>query len=414
MNKEVFISNRRRLIDKIEDNSIVILFGGEAKYKTADEKYPFTPNRNFYYLTGIDEEKHVLVISKYNSIITEQIYIKRPDPVMEKWVGRTIRGNEAREVSGIKDIQYLDSLLVSLNQRFISGDYNNLYLDLERREFEEGLRYPHIFAKDIREKYPQIITKNIYNEISELRQIKSQEEIEEMKIAIRITTEGVESLMRNAKPDITEGALEAYFDFHLKQQEVKDLAFNTIAAAGKNATILHYNDNNTKIKKNDLILFDLGAQFNYYNADISRTFPVSGKFTKRQKEVYEAVLRVNEAVISMIKPGVSFIDLNEKANELIGEECVNLCLIEDKKDFRKYYWHSIGHSLGLDTHDVGKRAFIFKEGMVFTVEPGIYIEEEGIGVRIEDDVLVTKEGVEVLTKNCIKSVKDIEEFMANR
>lgn len=414
MNREVYIKNRKKLMAMVEDNSLVILLAGEAKYKTADEKFPFTPNRNFYYLTGVNEEKHTLVLSKINGNIHETLYILRPDPVMEKWNGKTIRDNEAKEVTGIEDIKYLDEFYGVLNTSLISGDIKNLYLDLERRGFDEEVREPQVFAQEIQSRYPDIKVNNIYNEISELRQVKSPEEIEEMQKAIDITTKGVELLMANCKPGMKEYELEAYFDFYLKQNGVKDFAFKTIAASGVNATILHYVDNDSEIKDGDLILFDLGAQVNYYNGDISRTFPANGKFTERQKEVYEAVLKVNEDIITMIKPGITFKELNDKANDLIAEQCINLGLIEDKKDFRKYYYHSIGHSLGLDTHDVGKRWGELKEGMVLTVEPGLYIEEEAIGIRIEDDVLVTADGFEVLTKDCIKSVGDIEKFMANR
>lgn len=412
MKKEVFIKNRENLMKNIQDNSVVVLFAGEAKVKTADETYQFTPNRNFYYLTGIDEEKHTLVMSKVNGKVNSTLYILRPDPVMEKWVGKTIREEEAKEISGVEDIKFLDNFQGSLHWHLMSGNIENVYLDLEKRKYGEKFRYSYDFAQELIKEYPQISIKNVYSEITALREIKSSEEVEEMKKAIEITTKGIEGLMRNSKAGMKEYQLEAYFDFYLKQNGVKDFAFKTIAASGVNATVLHYVDNDSEIKEGDLILFDLGAQFNYYNADISRTFPVSGKFTERQKAVYEAVLKVNEEVIAMIKPGITYSDLNSKANELIGEECVKLGLLEDKKDYRKYYYHSIGHGLGLDTHDVGGKDGVLKEGMVITIEPGLYIEEEEIGIRIEDDVLVTSDGYEVLTKECIKSVEDIENFMS--
>ncbi len=413
MKKEVFIKNRDNLANLLENNSLVILFAGEAFFKSADEKYKFTPNRNFYYLTGVNEEDHILVMQKQNDELFETLYVLRPDEMKEKWTGKTIRDYEAREISGIEDIKYLDNFFADLNNLLISGDIKNVYLDLERRGFDEELRYPQSFAKKLKKKYADIIVKNVYNEIANLRKIKSKEEIEEMQKAIDITTKGVEMLMKNCKPGMKEYELEAYFDFTLKQSGVTDFAFNTIAASGKNATVLHYVDNNSELKDGELILFDLGAQFNYYNGDISRTFPINGKFTERQKEVYEEVLKVNEEISKMLVVGVTFREINDKANDLIAEACIRLGLIEDKKDFRKYYFHSIGHSLGLDTHDVGERWGELKEGMVFTVEPGIYIEEERIGIRIEDDVLITKEGPVVLTKNCIKTVDEIENFMAN-
>lgn len=414
MKKEVFINNRKRLSEKLEDGSVVVLLAGEAPKKTADEAYPFTPNRNFYYLTGIDEEKHKLIISKINGKVEEALFIQKPDPVKERWVGKTIRDNEAIEVSGVEEVLYLEDFNGYINQKLSSGKANALYMDLERRSFEERITLTEEFAKEVAGRYPYVVIKNVYGIISELRTIKASEEIDEMREAIKITIDGVNCLMRNAKAGIKEYELEAFFDFHLKKSGIKDVAFKTIAAAGKNATILHYVDNDSVIKEDDLILFDLGAQYNYYNADITRTFPVSGKYTARQKEVYEAVLRVNEAIIEALKPGVNYIDINNKATDLIADECIKLGLIKDKKDVRNYYWHSIGHGLGLDTHDVGERNVNLKPGMVYTVEPGIYIEEEGIGVRIEDDVLITESGNEVLTKEMIKSVEDIEKFMANR
>ncbi len=413
MKKEVFIKNRDNLANLLENNSLVILFAGEAFFKSADEKYKFTPNRNFYYLTGVNEEYHILVMKKQNDELFETLYVLRPDEIQEKWTGKTIRDYEAREISGIEDIKYLDNFYADLNNLLMSGDIKNVYLDLERRGFDEELRYPQSFAKKLKKKYADIIVKNVYNEIANLRKIKSKEEIEEMQKAIDITTKGVEVLMKNCKPGMKEYELEAYFDFTLKQSGVTDFAFNTIAASGKNATVLHYVDNNSELKDGELILFDLGAQFNYYNGDISRTFPINGKFTDRQKEVYEEVLKVNEEISKMLVVGVTFREINDKANDLIAEACIRLGLIDDKKDFRKYYFHSIGHSLGLDTHDVGERWGELKEGMVFTVEPGIYIEEERIGIRIEDDVLITKDGPVVLTKDCIKTVDEIENFMAN-
>lgn len=414
MKSLVFTKNRENLLKKLEDNSLLVLFAGEAKRKTADEYFPFTPNRNFYYLTGIDEEKHILMIKKINGVVDEVLYILKPNLEQERWTGKTIRDYEAKEVSGIENIKYLEEFKSDLNMIFTNGIAENLYLDLERVSFDEEMSKSQSFAKEVKERYPQVVIKDVYSDIASLRQIKCKEEVEEIKKASHITAKGVELLMKECKPGMKEYELEAYFDFYLKQNGVKDYAFKTIAATGVNAATLHYVDNNSEIKDGDLILFDLGAQVNYYNGDISRTFPANGKFTKRQKEVYEEVLKVNEEIINSIRPGVGFYEINDKANNLLAEACVRLGLIEDKKDYRKYYFHSIGHSLGLDTHDVGKRDIILEEGMVYTVEPGLYIEEEAIGIRIEDDVLVTKDGCEVLTKECIKSVEDIEKFMSNR
>lgn len=413
MDKKVYSNNRETLLNKLDDNSIAILFAGNAPKKTGDEFYQFTPDRNFYYLTGINEENHIVVLSKFNNEKSEKLFLKEIDLAKEMWNGKTLRDFEAKEISGIEDCVYMNEFYGYLNRLIKGADEVNLYLDLDRQSFDESDSKGTHFAKIFKNKYPQIIIRNIASKITPLRMIKCKDEIAEMQKAIDITIDGVKSLMKNAKAGMKEYELEAYFDFACKTRGVKDFAFRTIAAAGKNATTLHYVENNTEIKNDDLILFDLGAQWNCYNADITRTFPVSGKFTERQREVYEAVLRVNKAVIEKIKPGVVYKELNAWATDLIAEECIKLGIIKEKNEVSKYYWHSIGHNLGLDTHDVEPqgRNFIFDEGMVFTVEPGIYIGEEGIGIRIEDDVLVTADGCEVLTKEMIKEVNDIEEFM---
>lgn len=413
MNKEFFKKNREKLIEKIEDNSVIVLFAGNAPKKSGDENYPFTPNRNFYYFTGINEEGPILILSKIKGIVNERLFIKEIDEERERWVGKSIRSNEAEEISAVKNIDYLGNFKEYLNRVFSESEEINLYLDMERDSFYELETIGENFSEEVKKRYPFVRIKNIFPKIIPLRMVKSEEEIKEMKKAIEITIKGVESLMKNAKAGMKEYELEAYYEFVCRSNGIKDYAFKTIAAAGKNATILHYVDNNSEIKDGDLILFDLGAQNNYYNADITRTFPVNGVFSERQKEVYNAVLRVNERVIKTIKPGLEYKELNKMATEWIAEECINLGLIKDKKEVSKYYWHSIGHSLGLDTHDISNkdRNTIFKEGMVWTVEPGIYIEEESIGIRIEDDVLITSDGVQVLTKDTIKTVEDIEEFM---
>lgn len=414
MNKNIYKFNRDNLLEKIKDNSIVILFAGKAIQKTGDQTYPFTPNRNFYYLTGVKEEEHILVMSKINGVKSSKLYIKDIDLELEKWVGKSIRKDEAEELTAVDEVKFKSQFDGDIHGVITMKEEINLYLDLERMSANREGTISHRFANEMTIKYPQIRINNVYSKIGELRLKKSQEEVDKIKRAIEITKSGIEKLMSEARVGMKEYELEAYFDFNCKIKGATDLAFTTIAAAGKNATILHYVDNNSELKENDLILFDLGAEYNCYNADISRTFPVNGKFTERQKEVYNAVLRVNEEVINLIKPGMKYKDVNEKATDLIAEECIKLGLIKDKSEVRKYYYHSIGHSLGMDTHDIETphRDITFEPGVVFTVEPGIYIAEEGIGIRIEDDILVTEDGVINLSSDIIKSVEDIEKFMS--
>lgn len=413
MIKNIYKINRNNLLDKIKDNSMVILFAGKAIQKTGDQNYPFTPNRNFYYLTGIKEEEHILVMSKINGVKSSKLYIKDINLELEKWNGKTIRKEEAIEVSAVDEVKFKSQFDADIHGMITMKEEINLYLDLERIGLNGNEKISHKFANEIVIKYPQVRVNNIYSKIGELRLRKSDEEVEKIKKAIEITKSGIERLMTEARIGMKEYELEAYFDFNCKLRGATDLAFTTIAAAGKNATTLHYIDNNAELKDNDLILFDLGAEYNCYNADISRTFPVNGKFTVRQKEVYNSVLKVNEEIIKSIKPGMRYKDINEKATDLIADECIKLGLIEDKKDVKKYYYHSIGHSLGMDTHDIETphRDITFEPGVVFTVEPGIYIEEEGIGIRIEDDILVTEDGAINLSSDIIKTVDEIEAFM---
>lgn len=410
MNKEFYKNNRSKVLESIDDNSLLILFAGKAPKKTADEKYPFTPNRNFYYLTGIDEENHILVLSKINGKTNEYLFIKEVDPIAEKWEGKTIRKEEVSQICMIEDVKYLGEFNNFIEKVVLNKEEINIYLDLEAGNTS------YKYVNEIKHKYYNINIKNAFKLIGNLRLIKTDEEVSRIRKAIDITIEGVKELMRNSKSGIKEYELEAYFDLICKKNGVKDFAFKTIAAAGKNATVLHYVTNDSELKDGDLILFDLGAQYKYYNGDISRTFPINGKFTERQKEVYNAVLRVNEKVIKEMKPGVKFVDLNKKAKDWISEECISLGLMTEKDDVSKFYYHSIGHSLGMDTHDIEleNRDVTFEPGMIYTVEPGIYIENEGIGIRIEDDVLITEDGNEVLTKEMIKTVEEIEAFMADK
>ncbi|ERI92175.1 aminopeptidase P domain protein [Clostridiales bacterium oral taxon 876 str. F0540] len=411
MKKEFFMKNRDNILESIKDNSMLILFAGEAPQKSADEAYSFTPNRNFYYMTGINREKMILMITKVNKKVNQTLFIEKADPVLEKWVGKRMTVEEAKEASGIENIQYLEDFEGAVARLMLNYKMKKLYLDLERSGWDSIPTVSNIFAKSIKERYPELSIKNIYQDICSLRLIKTEEEIAEIKKAIEITNEGIKSLMTNAKPGMMEYQIEADFDYVLKCSGVTDYAFKTIAASGINGTVLHYSQNNSKTQDGDLILFDLGAQWNYYNADISRTFPLNGKFTERQKEIYNIVLKAMADTMAVIKPGVLYTKLNETTRASLAESLKKIGLIKEDAELSKYYYHNVTHYLGLDTHDVGSRELELKPGMVLTVEPGLYIEEEKIGIRIENDVVVTDNGCEDLAKDIIKSVEDIEAFM---
>lgn len=412
MNKDFYVKNRSHLYEKLEDCSLLILFAGKAPQKSADEAYPFVPNRNFYYLTGIDEPNVIFFAQKINNIVEEYLFIEKSDPILEKWVGKTISKEEAMEVSGVNHVQFNNQFESLLTRTLLTNSLKNVYLDLERRELDSVTTKAQQFAAKMQANYPYLQAKNVYPEICTLRILKTPEEIEELKKAIAITYDGIKHLMSHAKAGMKEYQLEAYFDFILKSNGVRHYAFNTICASGQNGTVLHYDKNNATVEDGSLVLLDLGAQFHYYNADISYTFPVNGKFTEKQKTFYNIVLKALRETTELIKPGVPFAKLNEHTKKVLAEECMNVGLIKEASEISNYYYHSVSHFLGLDTHDVGNyKDLILQPGMVLTVEPGLYIEEEGIGIRIEDDVLVTDEGHEVLSKDIFRSVDEIEAFM---
>ena len=408
---ETLKKRRQQLGANIKDDSLIILFSGEAPVSSADQRYEYTPQRNFYYLTNIDRPKMVYVLRKMNGVVEDYLFIETVTEVEEKWTGKRLSKEEAHALSGIKNILPESELRSVLGRWLLNDDFENVYLDLERGSYNHPDTIQIEFAKELKEKYPFVHIQNIYHHITKLRLIKSEDEIANMRTAIEKTRIGIERLMKASKPEMREYQLEAHYDFAIKTEGVKKTSFHTIAASGVNATVLHYDKNDDVCKDGDLILFDLGCEWNYYCSDISRTFPVNGKFSDRQRDVYQAVLDAQLATIEIIKPGVSMVEVNEFARKKLAEGCKKLGLIKHDEEVSRYYYHGIGHYLGLDTHDVGGRGGILQPGMVITIEPGLYIAEEGIGIRIEDDILVTKDGHENLSKDIIKSIEDIEAFM---
>lgn len=412
VDKNLLIKNRDKFKEHMKDNSILVLFAGSARHRSADQSYEFTPNRNFFYMTGIDREDFVLIIRKYLGKIEEELFITQPNPDIEKWTGIRMKVDEAKEISGIEKIGFKEEFHDRFSQILSAGTFESIYLDTE---YNKSVQLPGLeFSKLVNMNYPFLNVLSANDIIHDLRTIKEPQEIEYMKKAIDITKLGIDSLMKHSRSGIYEKQLVAYYDFEIIYNGANNRSFNTIAASGKNAIVLHYEENDSLLEDGNLILFDLGAEYNYYCSDISRTIPVNGKFTKRQKEVYESVLRVNEGIIKIIRPGLTYKEFLNVAKDMLADECIKLGLITDKKDVGKYYYHGVGHFLGLDVHDVGRRDFLerkFEPGMVVTVEPGLYIAEENIGIRIEDDILVTVDGYENLSKDIIKSVSEIEEFM---
>lgn len=413
MTERFFIDNRRKLAARLEEGSAAVLFAGKAPLKRGDEYYPFSPDRNFYYVTGVERENCIFLMAKIAGGLQETLFIPRDNGILAKWVGANMTVEEAGEISGMTDIRPIDAFTDDFAQMVFRNNVTKIYLDLEHREWDDVLTPALRFAKELREKYPAMAVGDLYPIFGDLRLIKEPYELEKMRKAMDITRMGVEAMMANARPGMMEYEIEAHFDFTFMQHGAREKAFQTIAAAGERGTILHYTKNNGKTKDGDLLLVDCGAQVDWYNGDISRTFPVNGKFTERQKLVYNIVLEGQQKVIDAIRPGQPFSRLNEILKEHYLEALKEIGLVKTMADVAKYYYHGVSHYLGAETHDIGRYTErVLQPGMVLTVEPGLYIEEWGIGIRIEDDALVTEDGCEIMTKDMIKTVEEIEAFMA--
>lgn len=411
MKRETIIKRRNELLKENKKGSITVLFSGDLVKRSADSTYPFVVNRNFYYLTNCEEDSLIYVYINTENVSKEILFIKDYNPLEEKWVGKSLTKDEAIHKSGIFIVQPLSQFESIFTRTLARNDVDTIYVDSERDSFKQRLNEAEKFTKKLSDSYPHLKVININQKINLMRTVKSDEEIEEMKNAIEVTRKGIEFILKNIKPGRYEYQSAADFEYQCALNNAK-LAFDTIVASGKDATILHYVTNQKPLLENDLVLFDLGASVNHYCADISRTFPVSGKFTDRQKTFYSIVLKAQEEVIKAIKPGVTLIQLNEIVRSVYKDECVKANIIESEDQVDQVYYHSVSHSLGLDTHDVGLvEGAVLRPGMVVTVEPGLYSEKESIGIRIEDDVLVTEDGSINLSSSILKSVEEIETYM---
>lgn len=408
MNKDFYVRTREKVAQALNDSELMILFAGKDICQSEDEAYKFTINRNFYYLTGINEQNDIFVMVKENGKVENYLFINPYDEYQAKWYGKKLLKDEAMNLSGIENILYLEDFASKVNTYLTKGF--KVYMDIKACLFAEPYGQAKRYSEVLKEKGYEV--KDCHALIAKFRMEKEPEELETMKKAIHITRLGIEALMENVKPGLIEGQVESYFDQKIKYHGASGFAFKTIAASGKNGCVLHYSANNTRINDNELILFDLGAEYDLYKSDISRTIPANGKFTPRQKEIYNIVLRGQELVFKTIKPGLTTRDLNNVLIDYYVKELTRIGLIKTPDEVKKYYFHGVSHHLGLDTHDVNTGIVPLTPGCVITVEPGLYISEEGIGIRIEDDALVTEDGAINLSQEIIKKPEEIEAFMA--
>lgn len=412
---EEFKERREKLLAKMEDFSVCVLFSGVAKKKSADETCEFLGNRNFYYLTNIEQENSSLILYKGSGDVKEYLFINEYDELKEKWYGKRLTIEESKNLSGIDNVLYVTSfdaklgiLLDDLNTSFTR--VNNIYFDFDdEQKIKEDL-FMDRYILNMKANYDKNIL-DISPLITRLRMVKSKQEIEEFKEAITKTNIGLREVLKVLKPDKYEYQFSSLFYYVVQDYDYSELSFPTICATGVNATCLHYPTPKAKTNENDLILFDLGAKNNGYCADISRTYPVNGKFEGVAKTIYNIVLACNKMVIKAIKPGITIKELNELTIDFLAKECLKAKLIHKKEDIKNYYFHNISHHIGLDTHDVSFRDLPLEAGNIISDEPGLYFKELGIGVRIEDDILVTEEGSYNLSGNIIKEVSEIEKYI---
>lgn len=404
-------NRRNKLFENLAQGSLSILFSGSPVRKSADADYPFEANRNFYYLTGIDEPEAVLVLIKTAQLEKSFLFIRDIDEMMEKWVGIYIRPQQAQEISGVDQVLFRSTFKDFLGRQLMFNAIDTLYLDGDRQRADARPLEGERFALKMKKSYPLLNYRDLSNFVFSQRLIKDDQEIAKIRHAIDITNKGLQFMLKNMKPQQFEYEYLADVRYVYNKHGASEM-FDSIVASGPNGVILHYVSNDRKTSEGDLCLFDLGAKKEGYGADISRTYPVSGQFSERQKQLYTIVLGAMERVKAFARPGVTLAQLNQQVIDYYGKALVEIGLIQDKSEVSKYYYHSVSHFLGLDTHDVGgSMGLMLEPGHVITNEPGLYIEEEQIGIRLENDLLITENGCEDLCVDVPLSIADIESIM---
>jgi Xaa-Pro aminopeptidase len=422
INPQIFIDNRKRFIAQMEKNSIAIFNSNDEIHSNGDALYPFKQNTDLYWLTGIKQEDTMLILfpNHPDKKLQEVLVLLRPNELKEKWDGKRHRAEEAIALSGIKNIIWLDSIDALLQTMIHLAD--NIYLNTNENDRKANLLAvrDYRFAEEMRSRFPLHRYLRSAKIMRDLRAIKSPLEVAVLQQAIDITEKTFLRLLKFVKPGVWENEVEAEIYHEFLKNRSAGPAYGSIIAGGDRARTLHYVANNQQCKNGELILMDFGAEYGGYCADLTRTIPVNGKFSKRQKEVYNACLHIHDYAKSLLKPGITIV----KYTDMVGDEAsktfqkIGLLSKADIKNeslenraYRKYLYHGISHHLGIDVHDLGTKTEPIKQGMVFTVEPGIYIEEESMGVRVENNVWITKNGNVDLMKNIPRKADEIESLM---
>ena len=406
-----FAEHREKLYQSIAENTLVIVYAGIPIHTNEDGYYDFVVNSQYFYLTGLERENTAFLAYKTAEKTREFLFIEEPDPLSERWTGKMPTVEEVRTISGIEDVRYTDNLEGAISSYMGRFRVEQVYFDLYRCQMNDLPDYNPVMAERFRQAYPHVVLKDLHTVCVQLREQKDAQEVESIRKALDITRQGLEYVMKNLKPGMMEYQVQADFEYTCRRLGAKRQAFPTIAGSGINGCMMHYETNHCEVQDGSLILLDLGAKVENYCSDITRTYPANGKFSPRQREIYELVLKANEAVVAAAKPGITTKDLNDVACQVLGEGLIAMGMIQDISEVKKYYMHSVSHPIGIDVHDISLAGDVLAPGWVISNEPGLYIDEEAIGIRIEDDLLITEDGCEVLSKNIIKDPDEIEAFM---
>lgn len=388
---------RKKLAGMLPENAAAVIYAGREVIKSLDENYPFYVNNNYFYFTGLTEPEGIFVLAKDGGTIHSHLFIRKSDPDKEKWFGRYLTAAEAKQISAIDAIDYLETFegwfLAEAKEKTLYMDDTvpaHQILDVENASF--------ISLMPI---------------LSQLRLIKDDYEVAMLRRAIDVTDKGIRAILKQMQPGQYEYQMEGLFEYTVYDYGSEEVSFETIAASGENGPILHYMTNRNILKDQTMVLFDLGARYRGYCADISRTFPVNGRYTKNQKKLYNAVLQAQKEIIPHYQAGAEIKTVQQVSRELLWQYGGETGLFARDATIDDYYYHGIGHSLGLDTHDLCEtRALKLEPGMVITCEPGLYMADRGMGIRIEDDVLITEDGPVVLSQQIVKEADAVEAAMA--
>lgn len=418
---KLFIENRARLRERLLPNSVAVVNANDILPTNADGSLRLVPNSDLFYLTGVSQEQTILVLypDADDEKHREMLFVRETNDLLATWEGHKLTLPEARQVAGIEQVHWLSDFPALFRRVMCEAEHVYLNANEHKRAVIEVETREARFVRWVREQYPLHHYHRLAQVLHRLRAVKSPLEIEVIKEACELTDKGFRRVARKIKPGITELAIEAEFA-HEFIRGGGNFAYTPIIASGANACVLHYIENDQPCRNGDLLLLDVAASYANYNSDLTRTIPVNGRFTRRQKQVYNAVLRVLRAGIAGLRPGKKWKEWQKEAEQMIEKECVDLGLLtmrdikrQDpaKPAFKEYFMHGVGHPIGLDVHDVGITTEPFEENWVMTVEPAIYIRKEGLAVRLENDVVIHQDGNVDLMADIPLEADEIEELM---